>query len=110
MRVGPRLDISPPVPRQSPISTIDFLYAGPFCAGAEDPAPLSDDACSVEHITRDHKLHAIGRSHIRTDYDALACSIFVQHQNFNRITQVTVIKLIVTNAMESHRRIRRHVK
>ena len=34
----------------------------------------------------------------------------VQHQNFNRITQVTVIKLIVTNAMESHRRIRRIVK
>ena len=32
---------------------VDFLYAGPFCARAEEPAPLSDDACSVERITRD---------------------------------------------------------
>src|SRR5436190_17900004 len=45
---------------------------------------------------------------MRTYDDALACSIFVQHHNFDRITQVAVIKLIVTNAMESHRRILRH--
>src|SRR5262245_50006893 len=30
---------------------VDFLYAGPFCARAEKPAPLSDDACNVERIT-----------------------------------------------------------
>jgi hypothetical protein len=44
---------------------------------------------------------------IWTKYGALACAIFVQHKNFNRITQVTVIKLIVADAMESHGRIRR---
>jgi hypothetical protein len=44
---------------------------------------------------------------IRTYDDALACSIFVQHQNFNRITQVTVIKLIIPDAVKSHGRIRR---
>jgi hypothetical protein len=32
---------------------VDFLYAGPFCARAEKPAPLSDDACSVELIAWD---------------------------------------------------------
>ena len=32
---------------------VNFLYAGPFCARAEEPAALSDDACSVERITRD---------------------------------------------------------
>jgi hypothetical protein len=69
---------------------------GPFCARAEKPTPSSDDACSVERITWNEKLHALTRSQIRTDDDALACSIFVQHQNFNRITQVAVIKLIVT--------------
>ena len=31
---------------------VDFLYTGPFCARAEEPAPLSDDTCSVERITR----------------------------------------------------------
>src|SRR6266478_55210 len=62
---------------------VDFLYAGPFCARAEEPAPLSDDACSVERIAGDQKLHALTRAQIRTDYDAFACSIFVQHQNFN---------------------------
>jgi hypothetical protein len=68
---------------------------------------LSDDARSVERIARDQKLHALAGAEIWTNYGALACAIFVQHKNFNRITQVTVIKLIVTNAMESHRRIRR---
>src|SRR5947207_6276040 len=80
---------------------VDFLYAGPFCARAEEPAPLSDDACSVERIARDQKLHALAGAEIWTNYGALACAIFVQHKNFNRITQVTVIKLIAANAMES---------
>jgi hypothetical protein len=62
----------------------------------------------VERITRDQKLHALACPQIRTYDDVFACSIFVQHKNFNRITQVTVIELIVANAMESHRRIRRH--
>ena len=44
---------------------------------------------------------------IWTDYNALACSIFMQHENFNGITQVTVIKLIIADAVKSHRRIRR---
>jgi hypothetical protein len=57
---------------------VDFLYAGPFCARAEEPAPLSDDACSVERITRDQKLHALARLQIRTYDDVFACSIFVQ--------------------------------
>jgi hypothetical protein len=89
---------------------VDFLYAGPFCARAEEPAPLTDDACSVERITRDQKLHALAGAKIRTYDDPFACSIFVQHKNFNRIAQVTVIKLIVANAMESHGRIRRPMK
>src|ERR1043166_1903143 len=38
---------------------VDFLYAGPFCAGAEEPTPLSDDACGVKRIARDQKLHAL---------------------------------------------------
>src|SRR4051794_2453709 len=32
---------------------VDFLYARPFCARAEEPAPLSDHACSVKRITPD---------------------------------------------------------
>ena len=32
---------------------VDLLYAGPFCTTAEEPAPLSDDAGSMECITRD---------------------------------------------------------
>jgi hypothetical protein len=47
------------------------------------------------------------RAQIGTYDGVFACSIFVQHENFNRTPQVTVIKLIVANAMESHRRIRR---
>jgi hypothetical protein len=32
---------------------VDLFYTGPFGARTEEPAPLSDDACSVESITRD---------------------------------------------------------
>jgi hypothetical protein len=66
---------------------VDFLYAGPFCARAEEPAPSSDYACSVERIARDQKLHALAGAQIRTNYGALACSILVQHENFNGITR-----------------------
>jgi hypothetical protein len=72
---------------------VDFLYSGPFCARAEEPAPLSDDACSVERIARDQKLYALTSAEIWTDYGAFACAVFVQHKNFNRITQITAIKL-----------------
>ena len=87
---------------------VDFFYAGPFRARAKKPASLTNDAGRVESITRNEKLHALACSEIRTYDGALACSIFVQHKNFNRITQVTVIELIVAYAMESYRRIRRH--
>jgi hypothetical protein len=56
-------------------------------------------------LPADQKLHALAGAEIRTNYGALARSIWVQHKNFNRITQVTVIKLIVANAMQVHRRI-----
>jgi hypothetical protein len=86
---------------------IDFLYAGPFCAPTEEPAPLSDHARSVESIPGDQKLHALARAEFRADYNVLACAVFVQHKHFNGITEVTMIKLIIANAMESHWRVRR---
>jgi len=58
---------------------VNSFYAWPFCARAEEPAAISDDACSVEGVAGDQKLHALTRAQIRTDYGALACSIFVQH-------------------------------
>ena len=58
---------------------VNSFYAWPFRARAEEPAPLSNDPCSVERIARDQKLHALTRAQIWTNNDALACSIFVQH-------------------------------
>ena len=59
---------------------VNSFYAGPFCARAEEPAPnaFGDDACSVEGVAGDQKLHALTRAQIRTHYGALAYSIFVQ--------------------------------
>ena len=68
---------------------VDFLYAGPFCARAQEPAPLSCDSCSVERVARDQKLQALADAQIWTDYGTRACAVFVQHKNFNRITQVS---------------------
>jgi hypothetical protein len=89
---------------------VDCLYSWPFCARAEEPTPLSDHPRSVESVARNEKLHALAGAKIWTDYGALGCSIFMQHKNFNRITQITVIELIVANAMERHGRIRRDHK
>jgi hypothetical protein len=82
---------------------VDFFYTRPFCARAKKPPPLSNDTCGVKSVTRDQKLHALAGAEIWTDYGAFVCAVFVQHKNFNRIAQVTVVKLIVANAMESHR-------
>ena len=57
---------------------VDFLYAGPFCARAEEPAPLSHDPRRVERI---------GSKGARVDPPAdpeptMTCSLvpfFVQH-------------------------------
>jgi hypothetical protein len=87
---------------------VNFLYAGPFCARTEEPAPLSDYTRSVESIPRNQKLHSLAGADIRANYDTLTCAILVQHKDFNGITQVPVVKLIIANAMESHRRFRRH--
>jgi hypothetical protein len=86
---------------------VDFFYTGPFCARAKEPASFSDDACGMERIPRDQELHALAGTEIRADYSALAYAVCVQHKNFNRIAQVTMVKLIVANAMESYGRIRR---
>jgi hypothetical protein len=56
---------------------VNFLYSGPFRARTEEPTPLSYDACSVEGVTRDQKLHALAGAQIWTDYNALACAVFV---------------------------------
>src|SRR5262245_2670553 len=102
----PHLDISLPALRRrrsrrrlSPRRAILCSHRG--------TAPLSNDTCSVQRIPRDQKLHALAGAKIRTYDDMLTCAVFVQHKNFNGITQVTVIKLIVANAVEAHRRIRR---
>jgi hypothetical protein len=58
---------------------VNSFDAWPFGARAEEPAAISNDACSVEGIARDQKLHALTRAQIRTDCDALACSVLVQH-------------------------------
>jgi hypothetical protein len=57
---------------------VNSFYAWPFGARAEEPAASSDDARSVEGVAEDQKLRALTRAQIRTDYGALAGSIFVQ--------------------------------
>jgi len=69
---------------------VDFLYAGPFCARAEEPAPLSDNPRSVERIARDQKLYALTCAEIWTDYGAFACAVFVQHKNFYGIAKIRI--------------------
>ena len=82
---------------------IDLLYAGPFGAPAEKPAPAPNDACSVERIARDQKLHTLTRAQIRADYNVLGCSVLVQYQNLDRVTQVIVIELVVADSMQAYR-------
>ena len=58
---------------------VNAFYAGPFCARAEKPTPPSDDMRSVKCVSWTQKLHALSSAHIRSDYDALARSIAMQH-------------------------------
>jgi hypothetical protein len=58
---------------------VNSFYAWPFRARAEEPSAISDHPRSVKGVTGDQKLHALTRAQIRTDYGALASSIFAQH-------------------------------
>jgi hypothetical protein len=37
-----------------------------------------------------------------SDYDTFGCSVFVQQENFNRVAEVIMIKLVVADAMQPH--------
>src|SRR5262249_53606700 len=89
----------------SPISTSTFSTPGHSVL-----APRNQRRCpmtrAVWNVLPGSKAARVRRRQIRTYDDALACSILVQHKNFNWIAQITVIKLIVADTMKSHGRIR----
>ncbi len=80
----------------------------PFRARTEEPATASGHARSVKRIAGNQKLDALTTAKVRADYDAFARAIDVQHQYLDRIAQVIVVKLVVSNAMQAHRCIRRN--
>ena len=86
------------------------FYARPFCARTEEPAPkaFGDHARGVKRIAGNQELHALTTATIRADYDAFARAIDLQHQYLDRIAQVIVVKLVVSDAMKSNRCIRRY--
>src|SRR6266478_1744126 len=84
---------------------VDLFYTGPFCARAKKPTPAPDDTRSVKRVSWNQKLHALSSAQVRTDDNMLGYSAFVKHQNLDRITQVMVIKLVITDAVQAHRRI-----
>jgi hypothetical protein len=53
-------------------------------------------------IAWNKKLHALTTAQIGTDDDALSYPIGAQHQDFNWIPEVIMIKLIVADAVQSH--------
>jgi hypothetical protein len=59
-------------------------------------------------VTWNKKLQALTGAQIRTDNDALSCPIGAQHQDFNWIPEVIMIKLIVADAVQPHWCVRRY--
>ena len=59
----------------------------------------------MKSIAGDQKLHELTAAQVRPDHGALGRAIHMQHQYFNRITEIVMIKLVVTDAMEPHRSI-----
>jgi len=84
---------------------IGRLYARPFGARTEEPAPkaFGDHARCVKCIAWNEKLYVLTTAQLRTDNDALGRSIGVKHQDLNRIAEVIVIELVVADAVQSHR-------
>ena len=82
----------------------------PFRARTEEPAPkaFGDHARGVKRIARNQKLDALTTAKIRTDYDAFARAIAMQHQHLDGITELIGVKLVIADAMQPHRCIRRY--
>jgi len=56
----------------------------------------------MKSIAWNKKLHALTTAQIGTDNSTHARGIGAQHQNFNRIAKVKVIKLIVADPVQPH--------
>jgi hypothetical protein len=83
------------------------LDARPFRAAAEKPAARSDDARGVERVAGDEQLHLLPRAQIGADNVVLGRAVGHQHQHLDRVAEVIVIELIVADAVQLHRLVRR---
>ena len=94
-RKAPNLGSDARIPGRQHIGVSEFdirrLDAGPFCGGAEKPAPLASYARGVECVARDKQLHPMAFAQIRADDVTFGRSVFQQHQNFDRIAKVIMI-------------------
>ena len=89
-----------------PSSTSAGVDARPFGAGAEEPALAADHARGVKGVPRNQQLDTVAGPQIRADDNVLALA--AQQQHLDRVAQVIVIELVVADAMQPHRRLRRH--
>jgi hypothetical protein len=76
---------------------------GPFRARTEEPATASDHAGGVKRTAGNQKLHTLTTAKVRANNDAFARAIDAQHQYLDGITEIIVVKLIVADAMQTHR-------
>src|SRR5690606_4263170 len=89
------------------------LYVGgndarPFGAGAEEKGTGVDHAGGVEGSAGDEELELLAGAEVGTDDRLFARSVDVQHQNLDRVSQIVVVELVVSDAVELHRFGRRH--
>jgi hypothetical protein len=80
---------------------VGWLQPRPFAACTQKPVALSDDTRRMKPVTWDKKLHALTAAQIRTDKDALSRPIGAQHQDFNWMPEVRMIKLIIADTVQT---------
>src|SRR5215216_6055830 len=82
--------------------------ARPLGAGAQEPAAMPDQPCSVERVAGDQQLHALAAAQVRSDDDPLGGPIGVQQEQLQRITEIIVVELVVADAVKPNWRAGRH--
>src|SRR6478752_10710602 len=87
-----------------PISTSAGTTPGHSVLAPRNQQPLPTRRAGMERIARNKKLHPLSRNDVRRNNNMPDLAIAPQHEHFERIAELIVIELIISDAVKAHGR------
>ena len=92
---------------RSPISTSAGTTPGHSVLAPRNQSLTPDQPRGVEGVAGDQHLHALAVAQIRSDDDTRGGAVAVQQEHFEGIAEIIVVELVIADAVQAHRSLRR---